>query len=130
MKGRELATKVTEGANTLATLLCAGSVASLRKQGTSREIDALVSQALATYGPAFRAMKKLVRGAKDVEPVLARLETLLRAGVDYGSAEEVAALRASLRELLGNVGFDLPRQAGPGVVCELHGKVCPEMPAA
>ena len=75
-------------------------------------------------------MKRLVRGAREVEPAIVRLEALTRFGVDYGAAKDVAELRAAIRELLVNVGFALPRHApGPGVVCELHGKACPEAPA-
>ena len=130
MKAAELAAAVTEGGNLLGVFLCTRTLATLRASGTSVEIDQVLSQALVKYGPAFRAMKRLVRGAKDVEPALQRLEARVRFGIDYGSPADLAEVRGAIRELLANVGFEVPKAVtGPGVVCELHGKACPDAPA-
>ncbi len=126
MKASALAQSVTEGGNLLGAFLCAGTVASLRAQGTVAEVNALLAEGVQKYAPAFRAMQKLVKGARGVEPALARLEALVRAGVELDESAAVAGLRAAIRELLSSVGFELPRHApGPGVACELHGRDCP-----
>ena len=130
MKGTDLAKSVSEGANLFGVFLCTGALASLRSKGTVPEVNALLAEGLQKYAPVFRAIRKLVKGGKDVEPALERLEVLTRLGVDFDRPADVADLRATLRELLANVGFDLPRHAsGPGVACELHGKVCPALGA-
>ncbi len=121
-----LARSISEGGNALGAFLCAGTLASLRAQGSAAEINALLGEALRTYAPAFREVRRIVKGAREVEPALARLEGLVRAGVDFDRPEAVAEVRAAIRELLSNVGFELPRHApGPGVACELHGRECP-----
>ncbi len=126
VKGAALAQAVTEGGNLLGAFLCAGTVASLRAKGTVAEMNALLADGVAQYGPAFREVRKLLKGAKAVEPPLARLEALVRAGVDFDAPAAVADLRAAIRDLLGNLGFALPHHApGPDVACELHGKSCP-----
>ncbi len=128
MKASTLAESVTEGGNLLGAFLCAGALASLREKGSVAEVNALLAEGVRKYAPAFRAMRKVVTGAKDVEPALVRLETLVRVGVDFDRAADVADLRGAIRELLSNVGFDQPRHApGPGVACELHGRVCPAL---
>lgn len=130
MKGTALAQQVTEGGNLFGVFLCAGALASLRAKGSIPEVNALLADGVIKYAPAFRAMRKLVKGARDVEPALERLEVLARLGVDFDRAGDVADLRAAIRELLGNLGFDLPRHApGPGVACELHGRTCPALGA-
>jgi len=130
MKASALAASVTEGANLLGVFLCAGALAALRAKGSAAEVNALLADGLAKYAPALRAMRKLVRGAKDVEPALQRLEALVRLGLDLDRAEHLADLRAAIRELLGNLGFDLPHHpAGPGVACGLHGASCPPLTA-
>jgi hypothetical protein len=130
MKSTDLAKAVTEGGNLFGVFLCTGALASLRAKGSVVEVNALLADGLGKYGPAFRAMRKLVKGSKDVEPALERLEVLARLGVDFDRPADVADLRAAIRELLANLGFDLPRHAaGPGVACELHGKVCPALGA-
>lgn len=130
MKATDLARSVTEGGNLFGAFLCAGALASLRAKGSVPEVNALLVDGLQRYGPAFRAMRKLVKGSKDVEPALERLEVLVRLGVDFDRSSDVADLRAAIRELLANLGFDLPRHAaGPGVACELHGTVCPALGA-
>jgi hypothetical protein len=125
VKSSELARAVSEGGNAFGALLCTGALASLRAQGTDAEIAALLADAVRTYGPAFRQVGKLVKGARGVEPALARLEALARGGIDFGRPEAVAEVRAAIREVLSGVGFELPRHAGPGVRCELHGRECP-----
>jgi len=131
MKAGELAAAVTEGANLLGVFLCTRTLATLRASGTPVEIDQLLAQALAKDGPTFRAMRKLVRGAKDVEPALQRLQALVRFGIDYDSPEHLADVRGAIRELLANVGFAVPPPArGRGVTCELHGEACPDAPPA
>ena len=126
MKGAALAQSVSEGGNVLGAFLCTGTLASLRAQGTVAEVNALLGESVRTYAPAFREVRKLVKGAREVEPTLARLEALVRAGVDFDRPAAVADLRAAIRELLSNVGFQLPRYApAPGVACELHGPKCP-----
>ncbi len=128
MNPAALAQSVTEGGNLLGAFLCAGTLGSLRAQGSVAEVSALLAEGLRKYGPAFRAMRKLVKGARDVEPALGRLEALVGAGVDFDRPAAVADLRAAIRELLSNVGFDLPRHAaGPDVACELHGHACPAL---
>lgn len=131
MKSDELAAQVTEGANLLGVFLCTEALRTLRAKGTPAEVNVLLVEALLKYGPAFRAMRKLVRGAKDVEPALQRLQALARFGVDFDAPDHLADMRAAIRELLANVGFDLPLHAkGRGITCELHGKRCPVEPAA
>jgi hypothetical protein len=126
MKSSELAQQVTEGGNLLGVFLCTGALRTLRASGTPDEVNALLAEGLVKYGPAFRAMKRLVRGAKEVEPPLWRLEALVRLGLDLDRPEHLADVRASIRELLSNLGFALPSHAlGPDVVCELHGRACP-----
>ena len=126
MKSSELAQQVTEGGNLLGVFLCTEALRTLRARGTPAEVNALLGEGLAKYGPAFRAMKRLVRGAREVEPALQRLQALLRLGLDLDRPEHVADVRASIRELLTNLGFALPLHApGKGVVCELHGTACP-----
>ena len=126
MKASALAQSVTEGGNLLGAFLCAGTVASLRADGSVAEVNALLADGLRKHAPAFRAMQKLVKGGAAVEPALARLEALVGAGVDFDRPDAVADLRAAIRELLSNVGFELPRHAtGPWLGCELHGKDCP-----
>jgi hypothetical protein len=130
MKAAALAELVTEGGNLLGAFLCSGALASLRAKGSVPEVNAALAEGLRKYAPAFRAMRKLVKGAKDVEPALLRLEALVRVGVDFDRPADVADLRAAIREVLANVGFDLPRHAaGPGVACELHGRICPALGA-
>lgn len=130
MKGSELAGAVTEGGNLLGVFLCTGALASLRAKGSVPEVNAILADGILRYAPAFRAMRKLVKGAGDVEPALERLEVLARLGVDFDRPSEVADLRAAIRDLLSNLGFDLPRHAaGPGVACELHGLECPALGA-
>jgi hypothetical protein len=130
MKPAALAQLVTEGGNLFGAFLCAGTVASLRAKGSVREVNALLEEGLAKYAPAFRQIRKLVKGAQDVEPALQRLEALVRIGVDFDRPGDVADLRTAIRELLSNLGFDLPRHApGPGVACELHGQICPALGA-
>ncbi len=126
MQPAALAQAVTEGGNLLGAFLCAGTVASLRAQGSVAEVNALLADAVRKHAPAFRQLRRLVKGSKDVEPALQRLEALVRAGVDFDRPEDVASLRGAIRELLSNLGFDLPRhETGPGVACELHGRACP-----
>lgn len=126
MNAAALARSVSEGGNALGAFLCAGTVASLRSQGTAAEIGALLAETVRTYAPAFREVQKLVKGARDVRPALARLEALVGAGVDFDRPEAVAGVRAAIRDVLSGVGFDLPRHPpGPGVACELHGRDCP-----
>jgi hypothetical protein len=126
VKAAALAQSVTEGGNLFGVFLCTGALASLRAKGSVPEVNALLAEGLQKYAPAFRAMRKVVKGAKEVEPALERLEVLVRLGVDFDRPADVADLRAAIRELLSNLGFDLPRHAhGPGVACELHGKECP-----
>ncbi len=126
VKPAALARSVSEGGNALGAFLCAGTLASLRAQGTPAEINALLGETLRAYAPAFRELRKVVKGARDVEPPLARLEALVRAGVDFDRPEAVAEARAAIREVLSIVGFDLPRHApARGVACELHGRECP-----
>lgn len=126
MKSDELARLVAEGGNLLGVFLCTGALRALRARGTPAEVNALLREAAAKYAPAFRGMRRLVRGAKDVEPALVRLEALARFGVDLDDAAQLADLRATLREILGNVGFELPlHEPRRGVVCPLHGTRCP-----
>jgi hypothetical protein len=128
MKATALAQSVTEGGNLFGVFLCTGALASLRAKGSVPEVNALLAEGLHKYAPAFRAMRKLVKGSKEVEPAIERLEVLVRLGVDFDRPADVADLRAAIRELLGNLGFDLPRHAsGPGVACELHGRECPAL---
>lgn len=130
MNAAALARSVTEGGNLFGVFLCAGSLAALREKGSVPEVNGLLVEGLQKYAPAFRAMRKLVKGAKDVEPALERLEVLARLGVDFDRSGDVADLRTAIRELLGNLGFDLPLHApGPGVACELHGRECPALGA-
>ncbi len=130
MKSAALAQSVTEGGNLFGAFLCSGTVGSLRAKGTVQEVNALLAEGLQKYAPAFRRIRSLVKGAKDVEPALQRLEALVRVGVDFDRPDDVAALRVAIRELLSNLGFDLPRHApGPGVACELHGQICPALGA-
>lgn len=130
MKAAALAQLVTEGGNLFGAFLCTGALASLRAKGSVPEVNAVLAEGLQKYAPAFRAMRKLVKGAKEVEPALLRLEALVRLGVDFDRTSDVADLRAAIRELLANLGFDLPRHApGPGVACELHGTICPALGA-
>jgi hypothetical protein len=130
MKSDELAAQVTEGANLLGVFLCTQALRTLRARGTPAEVNFLLGEALLKYGPAFRAMRKLVRGAKDVEPAIQRVQALTRFGVDFDAPEQLADVRGAIRELLSNVGFDLPLHAkGRGITCELHGKRCPVAPA-
>ncbi len=131
VKGAALAQAVTEGGNALGAFLCAGTVASLRAQGSVAEVNALLVESVGTYAPAFRQVGRVVKGARELEPALARLEALVRAGVDVDRPEALAGLRAAIRDVLSRVGFDLPRHApGPGVACELHGRQCPAAPGA
>jgi hypothetical protein len=126
MKSSELAEQVTEGANLLGVFLCTDALQTLRAKGTAAEVNGLLGEALAKYGPPFRAMKRLVRGSKEVEPSLQRLLALVRLGLDLERPEHVSDLRAAIRELLSNLGFVLPYHApGKGVVCEIHGRACP-----
>jgi hypothetical protein len=126
MRSSELAQQVTEGGNLLGVFLCADALRTLRARGTPAEVNALLGEGLVKYGPAFRAMKRLVRGAKEVEPALQRMQALLRLGLDLDRPEHLADLRAAIRELLSNLGFALPHHPpGRGVVCELHGAACP-----
>jgi hypothetical protein len=128
MKQADLARALSDGANLLAAFLCTGQIASLRAKGSVAEINGLLAEALQQYAPVFRAVRKVSKGMKDIEPALGRLDALVRAGVDFDSPAAVAELRAALRELLGNVGFVLPRHApGPGVACDLHGRECPAL---
>ena len=128
MKAAALAQSVTEGGNLFGVFLCTGALASLRAKGSVPEVNALLADGLQKYAPAFRAMRKLVKGAKEVEPAIERVEVLVRLGVDFDRPSDVADLRAAIRELLSNLGFDLPRHApGPGVACELHGRECPAL---
>lgn len=129
MKGPALAEAVTEGGNVLGSFLCAGTLASLRSQGSSAEVNGLLREALERYAPAFRAVRKVLKGGSDVEPAVARLEGLVRRGVEFDRPADVADLRAAIRALLATLGFVLPRHTGPGIACELHGKGCPT-PAA
>ncbi len=130
MKAAALAQLVTEGGNIFGAFLCSGNVASLRAKGSVEEVNGLLVEGLEKYAPAFRQIRKLVKGAKDVEPALQRLEALVRVGVDFDRPSDVADLRGAIRELLSNLGFDLPRHApGPGVACELHGRICPALGA-
>jgi hypothetical protein len=130
VKASALAQSVTEGGNLLGVFLCSGALAALRAKGSPAEVNALLAEGIARYGPAFRAMRKLVRGARDVEPALQRLEAQVRLGLDLDRADHLADLRAAIRELLGNLGFDLPRQAtAAGAPCELHGASCPPLAA-
>ena len=128
MKAAALAQSVTEGGNLLGVFLCTGALASLRQKGSVPEVNALLAEGLRKYAPAFRAMRKLVKGAKDVEPALERMEVMVRLGVDFDEPGDLADLRAAIREVLANLGFVLPRHTGPGVACELHGKACPPPP--
>lgn len=126
MKSHELARQVTEGANLLAVFLCSGALRTVRTKGTAPEVNALLGEAVAKYGPAFRGMRKIVRGAKEVEPALVRLEALVRFGVDLENPAHLADLRATIRELLSNLGFDLPlHEPAADVRCPLHGASCP-----
>ena len=126
MKSSELAEQVTEGANLLGVFLCTRALRTVRAKGTQAEVNGLLSEALAKYGPPFRAMKRLVRGAKEIEPALQRLIALVRLGLDLDRPEHVADLRAAIRELLSNLGFVLPYHApGKGIACEIHGRTCP-----
>ena len=131
MKSADLAQQVTEGANLLGVFLCTDALATVRAKGTPAEVNGLLTESLAKYGPAFRAMKKLVKGSKEVEPAIQRLTALVRLGLDLDRPDHVADLRGAIRELLGNLGFALPYHAPrKGVVCELHGRACPVEPAA
>jgi hypothetical protein len=126
MRSNELAQQVTEGGNLLAVFLCTGALERLRASGTPSEVSGVLGEGVAKYAPAFRAMRKLVRGAKDVELPIQRLQALVRFGLDLDRPDHVADLRGAIREILSNLGFDLPRHAaGRGVVCELHGRECP-----
>jgi hypothetical protein len=126
MRSSELAEQVTEGANLLGVFLCTDALRTLRAKGTPAEVNGLLGEALAKYGPSFRAMKRLVKGSKEVEPALQRLMALLRLGLDLDRPEHVSDLRAAVRELLTNLGFVLPYHApGKGVLCEIHGRACP-----
>ncbi len=127
MKGAALAQSVTEGGNYLGAFLCAGTVASLRAKGSVAELNALLGEGVEKYAPAFRAMRKVVKGAVAVEPALARLEARARAGVDFDRPSAVAELRVAVRDVLSGLGFELPRHVGAGVVCELHGATCPAL---
>lgn len=130
MKAAELARSVAEGGNLFGVFLCSGALASLRTKGTVAEVNALLAEGLRKYAPAFRAVRKVAQGARDIEPALERLEVLARIGVDFDRPSEVSDVRAAIRELLGNLGFVLPLHApGPGVACELHGAACPELAA-
>jgi hypothetical protein len=130
MKAAANAQLVTEGGNLFGAFLCSGNVASLRAKGSVEEVNGLLVEGLQQYAPAFRKIRGLVKGSKDVEPALQRLEALVRVGVDFDRPSDVADLRAAIRELLSNLGFELPRHApGPGVACELHGRICPALGA-
>jgi hypothetical protein len=130
MKPAALAQLVTEGGNLFGAFLCSGALATLRAKGSVPEVNGVLVEGLQKYAPSFRAMRKLMKGAKDVEPALQRLEALVRIGVDFDRPGDVADLRTAIRELLSNLGFDLPRHApGPGVACELHGQICPALGA-
>jgi hypothetical protein len=126
MKSSELAAQVTEGANLLGVFLCTDALRTLRSKGSAAEVNALLGEALAKYGPHFRAMTRLVRGAKEIEPALQRLIALVRFGIDLDRPEHLADLRAGIRELLSNLGFVLPHHPRRrGIVCEIHGRACP-----
>ncbi|HET8539949.1 MAG TPA: hypothetical protein VFL83_08765 [Anaeromyxobacter sp.] len=128
MNAAALAQSVTEGGNLFGVFLCTAGLATLRKKGSVPEVNALLVEGLQKYAPAFRAMRKLVKGSGDVEPALERLEVLVRLGVNFDRPSDVADLRAAIRELLSNLGFALPRHApGPGIACELHGRECPPL---
>lgn len=128
MKAAALAQSVMEGGNLFGAFLCTGNVASLRAKASVAEVNGLLAEGLEKYAPSFREVRKLVKGAKAVEPPLQRLEALVRRGVDFDRPADVADLRTAIRELLSNLGFDLPRHApGPGIACELHGAVCPAL---
>ena len=128
MDAAALAT-VREGGNFLGVFLCTGALATLRRRASAPELNALLVRGLATYAPTFR--EAVAEAGREVEPALERLEVLTQLGVNFDAPGEVTDLRATLRELLANVGFTLPAPVrGGNVACELHGDACPELRGA
>jgi hypothetical protein len=113
--------KVSEGINLLALFLCNPALERCRADAPE-----LLRQFAAEYAPAFRGIAP--RGAQRDGFLVAldRLSSFGSSGVDLDAPRDVAALRRTIRELLGALGMGLPTvPAAEAAVCELHGAACP-----
>lgn len=122
-KATRFAQAVSEGMNCLAVFLCAPALRKLKAQAPD-----LLRRWEEEYAPVFQ---KIDLPAASGDPAafraaLANISSLVRAGVDPDAADQLASLRAAIRELLTTMRCPLPSLApSDAAVCELHGSACP-----
>ena len=126
--GTASAQAVSEAVNGLGLFLCGPTF-----QGLEADAPALLRQWDAEYAPVLRGLA-LPRGrgsSAALGAALARISSIASAGFDPRSAEQLAPLRAAVRDALTAMGIPLPARAAAGAaVCELHGPECPVLAQA
>lgn len=120
-----LAQAISEGMNCLGIFLCGPALAKSRA-----EAPALLKEWVTAYEPAFRKVsvawdnRHIDRQA--YVSAVAKVSLLASAGIDLDAPDQLARLRAAIREMFEAIRIPLPTlPSNETAVCELHGAACP-----
>jgi hypothetical protein len=124
-KATKFAQAVSEGLNCLGVFLCGPA---LRKYGAPG--PDLLRRWEVEYAPVFQNIELPARGGDSARfrAALAKISSLVASGVDLDATDQLASLRAAIRDLLTAMRFPVPVVPSPdAAVCELHGTSCPAL---
>lgn len=122
-KATKFAQAVSEGLNCLGVLLCGPALRKLRDQ-----VPELLRRWETEYAPVFR---QIDLPAANGDPAafsacIAKISSLIAAGVELDAPDQLGALRAAIRDLLAAMRFPIPPvPPAEASVCEFHGAACP-----
>jgi hypothetical protein len=122
-KATRLAQAVSEGLNCLGVFMCGPALRKFRGQAPD-----LLRRWESEYAPVFRQVGAAgARGATAAfSAALGRISSLIAAGIDLDVPDQLAALRAAIKDMLVAMRFPAPTvPASEAVICELHGAACP-----
>jgi hypothetical protein len=80
------------------------------------------------YAPVFRQidLPAISGDPAAFSASVAKLSSVVAAGMDLDAPDQVAALREAIRDMLAAMRFPIPTfPAAEAAVCELHGAACP-----
>jgi len=122
-KATKFAMAMSEGLNLLGIFLCGPALRKLREQAPE-----LLRQWETEYAPVFRQIDMPAANGDPaaISASVAKISSMVAAGVDLDAPGQLARLRGAIRDLFGAMRFPIPAlPAAEATVCELHGPSCP-----
>jgi hypothetical protein len=126
-KATRFAQAVSEGLNCLGVFMCGPALRKCREEAPN-----LLRRWESEYAPVFRQIQLPATNgdAAAFSASVAKISSLVAAGMDLDAPDQLAALRAAIRDMLAAMRFPIPTvSAAEAAVCELHGAACPILKA-